>query len=140
METLRIVIGVYVAVLLALIFMVNSISRHKKRFEVIFTYDVDFVFYEMAKHILDAKDELYDYDNALEILYHDKKRIFTKPVLAYQEQFPKIRENMEYLEKLLQKDIFSDKFRKRLTQNYHTLQRISATSRTTHTILTFRTL
>lgn len=135
-----IIIIVYVVIIASLGIISSSVLKHKKRFEVIFTYDVDYVFYEMAKNILQSKDEIYDYQNTLEILYHDKKRIFTKPVLTYQEQFPKIKENMEYLEKLLQKKIFTDNFRQRLAQNYRTLQRISRLSATTHTILTFLTL
>ena len=140
MSTLWLVLTIYVTVLIALIIISSGVIKHKRRFEVIFTYDMDYVFYEMAKNILEVKDSLYDYKNALEVLYHDKKQLFSKPVKSYQQQFPKIRENMQYLEKLLQKPIFTEKFQKRLTQNYRTLQRTSRISRALHTMITFLTL
>lgn len=140
MSTLRIIIISYIAFLLVLIVLLQAVAKHQKRFEVIFTYDMDYVFYEMAKNILDVKDSLYDYKNALEVLYHDKKQIFTKPIRTYQQQFTKIQENVDYLEKLLQKPLFTEKFKKRLTQNYRTLQRTSRISRALHTILIFFTL
>ncbi len=135
-----IIICIYIVVLIILIALLAQTKRHKRRFEVIFTYDLDFVFYEMAKNIEAGKDSLYDYQNTLEILYHDKKAIFTKPIKSYQEQFPKIQENVAYLEKLLQKEIFAADFRKRLNQNYQALQRVSKVSAFVHTILTFWTL
>lgn len=134
------IVAIYLIVLIALIAITNSVLNHKKRFEVIFTYDIDFVFYEISRTLVAAKDELYDYQNTLEVLYHDKNRIFRKPVLSYQEQFPKIKENMEYLEKLLKKRIFAEDFTQRLHQNYHTLQKVSRISSLTHTILAFWTL
>lgn len=140
MTTLWLILTIYVTVLVALIIISSHVIKHKRRFEVIFTYDIDYVFYEMAKTLIAAKDELYDYENTLSVLYHDKDRIFRKPVLSYQEQFPKLKENMDYLENLLKKDIFPEKFTTRLDQNYHTLQKVSRISALTNTILTFRTL
>lgn len=139
-QTIRIILTSYVTVLVALLIIAQNISSHKKRFEVVFTYDMDFAFYQIAKTIAEAKDEIYDYKNTLEILYHDKKQVFTKPVLTYQQHFMKLEENIEYLEKLLQKSIFMDSFRKRLSQNYETLQRVSRVLRSTHIILIFLTL
>lgn len=127
-------------VVVVLLTIVSAVKKHIQRFEVLFTYDVDFAFYEMARALFEAKDTLYDYENTLEILYHDKKRIFTKPVLTYKQQFPKIQENIDYLEKLLQKKIFTNTFHTKLTQNYQILQKIGTIYSFIHTILTFLTL
>ena len=140
MYTIWLILTIYITVLFALIIISSSVAKHKRRFEIIFTYDVDYLFYEIAKSLVEAKEHLYDYENTLEVLYHDKKKIFTKPVLSYQEQYPKLKENMEYLEKLLQKSIFTDNFKKRLAQNYRTLKRVTRISNSIHTILTFLTL
>lgn len=127
-------------VLIVLSVMLSKTARDKRKFEALFTYDVDFLFFEMAKTIQESKGDIYDYENTLKILYHDKKTIFTKPVLSYSEQFPKLWENVVYLEKLLQKEIFSHSFKKRIDQNHKTLLKIAKIKHFTHTILTFWTL
>lgn len=136
----RTIVVIYVAVLLVFILVSAQITRHKRKFEAIFIYDVDYIFYEMAKNILAAKDQIYDYENTLNLLYHDKKRIFTKPVLTYEQQFPKILENVDYLEKLLQKPIFTEDFRKKVTSTHETLQKVGKILSTTHIMTTFWTL
>ena len=140
MSTIQIIVAIYIAFLALLIVISNLITRHKRRFEVIFIYDVDYIFYEMAKHISAAKETIYDYENTLHLLYHDKERMFTNPVLSYEQQFPKIMENVDYLEKLLQKPVFADNFRKRVFANHETLQRIGKILSVTHIMTTFWTL
>lgn len=140
MSTLQIIIVSYIAFIAVLIIISLQISRHQKRFAMIFTYDVDFVFYEIARRIEKEKSMIYEHQDSLDILYHDKQKIFSKPIRTYQQQFTKIRENMDFLEKLLNKQIFSTKFRKRLDENHQTLQRIGKISSATHIMLTFLTL
>lgn len=134
---LRWIIGIYILILAILLGIFTAVSRHKKRFEVLFTYDVDYAFYETSRALLAAKDSLYDYDTTLKVMYHDKKKIFTKPAMTYQEQFPKIQENITYLENLLQKKIFTENFHQKLIQNYYILQKIETIRTLIHTILTF---
>ncbi len=120
--------------------ILSTISADKRKVEKAFTYDVDSIFYQMAKTILTEKERIYDYKNTLSLLYHDKKAIFTKPTKSYHEQFPKLQENMKYIEKLLQKEIFSGEKKKRLDQNAKMLHKIARIQTLTHTILTFLTL
>lgn len=140
MSTLQIIIASYIGIIALLIIVSLQLARHQKRFAMVFTYDIDFVFYEMARQIEREKETIYGQSDSLDVLYHDKQRIFSKPVLSYQQQFAKIKENMDFLEKLLNKSIFSTKFRKRLEENYQTLQRIGKISSATHIMLIFLTL
>lgn len=135
-----IVVSMYVVVVIVLVSILSTVSTDRKKVERAFTYDIDSIFYQMAKTILEEKNAIYDYKNTLSLLYHDKKTIFTKPVLSYLEQFPRLQENMKYLEKLLQKEIFPAEKKKRLDQNSKTLHKIARIHALTHTILVFLTL
>ncbi len=140
MSIVWIVVFVYLVVVIVLVAAQSALARHKRRFEMIFTYDVDYVFYETAKQLEQSKEKLVDYQWSAEVLYHDKKKLFSKPVATYMSYFPQIQENMDYLEDLLKKEIFTKEFRKRLMENYQTTQKISGISSFTHTILVFLTL
>lgn len=136
----RLIGGAYLTILIVLAVIFAAVSRHQKRFEIIFTYEVDYIFYETARALYQAKESIYEYEKNVNLLYHDKKKIFTKPVLTYETQFPRIWENVRYLEELLGKKIFTDSFSERARKSYQTLHQIHKVNRVTHTILTFRTL
>ena len=133
-------IGLYIGVLVALVATFVAVSRHQKRFEILFTYEVDYMFYEIARTLYQAKDTIYEYKKSVEVLYHDKKKIFTKPIVSYETHFPVLQENVHYLEQLLEKKIFTDSFGERVQNNYKTLRQIHKINIVTHTILAFWTL
>lgn len=61
MSIVWIVVFVYLVVVIVLVAAQSALARHKRRFEMIFTYDVDYVFYETAKQLEQSKEKLVDY-------------------------------------------------------------------------------
>ena len=107
---------------------------------MLFTYDVDYLFFVMAESLLKNKEKLYDLSETLTLVYHDKKKLFMRPVGNYVAYFPALKENIGYIEKLFDHPIVPEENMKRTISHYTTLNQIVSSYTLIYTILTFLTL
>jgi two-component SAPR family response regulator len=94
-------VPVYLVVLFLLIILQQKARTSQKNILHSFNREIDALLYKITTMIYTHRATIHDYDNSLDLLYANRKKMLASEKKNYVEHFAGIKEDVQYLETLL---------------------------------------
>ena len=113
--------------------------QHEKKLSLGITQQVDSLFWEFDKSVVDNRRQIFDYDTTKELLFHNQRQFFSIGK-KYNDALPMLTKDCQYLGDLVHEQIMNQELIQTLEETHSTRQKLSTFKSQTHTILIILTL
>lgn len=134
-----ILVWIYCIVIAGLVGLYFMLFQHEKRLSLGITQQVDGLFLEFDKGVVDNRRQIFDYDTTKELLFHNQRQFFSIGK-KYNDALPMLMKDCQYLGDLVHEQIMNPALIQTLEETHSTRQKLATFKSQTHTILIILTL